>query len=122
MTWPIAILRIVVLGVKVFLVILFFMMVRWSWPRFRFDQLMALAWKVMLPLGLVNLIAIAVLLEYGPALATQWGVPRFGLIIAASWLVMVVSWIAMALAAPLTTDNTPRRDVSLWDSELELSD
>ena len=31
--------------------ILFFMLVRWSWPRFRYDQLMALAWKVMLPLG-----------------------------------------------------------------------
>ena len=41
-------------------VIVFFMMVRWSWPRFRFDQLMALAWKVMLPLGLVNLVAVAV--------------------------------------------------------------
>ena len=35
------------------------MLVRWSWPRFRFDQLMALAWKVMLPLGLVNLVAVA---------------------------------------------------------------
>ena len=35
----------------VLVIILFFMLVRWSWPRFRFDQLMALAWKVMLPLG-----------------------------------------------------------------------
>ena len=49
---------------KVMGVILFFMMVRWSWPRFRFDQLMALAWKVMLPLGLVNLVAVAVVAEY----------------------------------------------------------
>ena len=57
-------LRIVVLLAKVFGVILFFMLVRWSWPRFRFDQLMALAWKVMLPLGLVNLVAVAVLVEY----------------------------------------------------------
>ena len=39
-------------------------MARWSWPRFRFDQLMALAWKVMLPLGLVNLVAVAVLTEF----------------------------------------------------------
>ncbi len=58
--WFTAILRIVVLGLKVLGVILFFMLVRWSWPRFRFDQLMALAWKVMLPLGLVNLVAAAV--------------------------------------------------------------
>ncbi|MEX0978078.1 MAG: complex I subunit 1 family protein, partial [Pirellulales bacterium] len=51
--WPLALARVGVLLGKVFLVILFFMLVRWSWPRFRFDQLMNLAWKVMLPLGLV---------------------------------------------------------------------
>jgi len=59
-TWPVAILRIVVLLAKVMAVILFFMVARWSWPRFRFDQLMDLAWKVMLPLGLVNLVVVAV--------------------------------------------------------------
>src|SRR5205085_429505 len=36
-TWLTAILRVVVLVAKIFLVILFFMLVRWSWPRFRFD-------------------------------------------------------------------------------------
>ena len=56
-----AILRIVVLAAKILGVIVFFMLVRWSWPRFRFDQLMSLAWKVMLPLGLVNLVVAAVL-------------------------------------------------------------
>jgi NADH-quinone oxidoreductase subunit H len=34
--------------------------VRWSWPRFRFDQLMAIGWKVLLPLSLVNLVWVAV--------------------------------------------------------------
>ena len=64
-TWGTAILRMLVLQAKIFAVIVFFMMVRWSWPRFRFDQLMDLAWKMMLPLGLVNLVALAVLDEYG---------------------------------------------------------
>src|SRR5688572_23144064 len=59
-TWQIAILRILVLGFKILAVIVFFMLVRWSWPRFRFDQLMSLAWKVMVPLGLVNLVVAAV--------------------------------------------------------------
>ncbi len=40
-TWWQALLRILVLGAKTMLVIVFFMITRWSWPRFRFDQLMA---------------------------------------------------------------------------------
>jgi NADH-quinone oxidoreductase subunit H len=32
-----------------------FLWVRWSLPRFRYDQLMGLGWKVMLPLGLLNI-------------------------------------------------------------------
>ena len=51
-TWLTAIVRILVLHGKIFAVIVFFMWVRWSWPRFRFDQLMNLAWKIMLPLSL----------------------------------------------------------------------
>ncbi|MGC3966841.1 MAG: NADH-quinone oxidoreductase subunit NuoH [Pirellulales bacterium] len=75
-TWFQAIARIVVLNVKIFGIIVFFMMIRWSWPRFRFDQLMSLAWKVMLPLGLVNLVAVACIVEYQPALESKFGARR----------------------------------------------
>ena len=54
------------------------MLVRWTWPRFRFDQLMTLAWKVMLPLGLVNLVALAILNE---AIESNW----FGGLFTSSW-------------------------------------
>ena len=40
-----------------------FLWVRWSLPRFRFDQLMHLGWKVMLPLSLANLVATGVLVS-----------------------------------------------------------
>jgi NADH-quinone oxidoreductase subunit H len=112
-TWPIAILRVVVLGVKVLLVILFFMLIRWSWPRFRFDQLMSLAWKVMLPLGLVNLVAVAVLTEYFTEMPL---VLRAGI----SWIVTIAAWVVAGLLAPLSLDNRPRHEIGPWDSELEL--
>jgi NADH-quinone oxidoreductase subunit H len=42
---------------KVAFMIWFFVWVRWTLPRFRYDQLMNLGWKRLLPLGLLNLIA-----------------------------------------------------------------
>ena len=43
-------------GAKMSLGILFYMLVRWTIPRFRFDQLMSLAWKVFIPMALANLV------------------------------------------------------------------
>ncbi len=65
--WGTALLRVLVLLGKVFLVVFGFMMIRWTLPRFRFDQLMALAWKVLLPLGLINLVLVAALAELSAA-------------------------------------------------------
>jgi NADH-quinone oxidoreductase subunit H len=65
--WGTALLRVLVLLGKVFLVVFGFMMIRWTLPRFRFDQLMALAWKVLLPLGLINLVLVATLTELSAA-------------------------------------------------------
>ena len=47
---------------KAAFMLFFFMWVRWSIPRFRYDQLMSLGWKVMFPLALFNLIWVAVLI------------------------------------------------------------
>jgi len=41
---------------KTFFFIFFFMWVRWSTPRFRFDQLMNLGWKTLIPLGIFNIV------------------------------------------------------------------
>jgi len=45
---------------KVLLLVLFFIIIRWTIPRFRYDQLMNLGWKVMLPLAILNILATGV--------------------------------------------------------------
>jgi NADH-quinone oxidoreductase subunit H len=106
--WVQAILRVVILGAKVMAVILFFMMARWSWPRFRFDQLMNLAWKVMLPLGMVNLVAVAFLTELcWNSKERQLG-GHFVLGLVAMWILAIASWWLAGWLAPLATDNRPR--------------
>ena len=46
---------------KVFFFIFFFMWVRWTLPRFRYDQLMHVGWRVMIPLALFNILLTAVI-------------------------------------------------------------
>jgi NADH-quinone oxidoreductase subunit H len=46
---------------KMFLIIVLFIWVRATMPRLRYDQLMSLGWKIMLPLATVNLLVTATL-------------------------------------------------------------
>ena len=120
-TWLGAFIRFGVLSAKIFAVILFFMLVRWSWPRFRFDQLMNLAWKVMLPLGIANLVTVATIEEFRPQLVERLGAGPAGVIaIAAPWAVFFLGWIAAGMLTPSGTDNTPIRTHNLLDAEREL--
>ena len=54
------ILRTAVFFAKAWVVLFTFMWVRWSLPRFRFDQLMRLAWGALVPIGIVLLLGTAV--------------------------------------------------------------
>ncbi|WP_432712335.1 NADH-quinone oxidoreductase subunit NuoH [Pedobacter sp.] len=48
--------------IKIFAFIFFFMWVRWTIPRFRYDQLMHLGWKMLIPLAIANIIVTGVVI------------------------------------------------------------
>ncbi len=52
----------VILFAKIFIFIFFFMWVRWTIPRFRYDQLMDLGWKVLMPLAIANVIITGIVI------------------------------------------------------------
>ena len=94
------VIKVIVLVLKVTFFILFYMFVRWTIPRFRFDQLMGLAWKVLIPLALANVVAVMIIKELNnPSL--EW------------WLFPVVSVLLLLGTAALGArmPPTPRRPV-----------
>jgi NADH-quinone oxidoreductase subunit H len=76
-----------------------YLLVRWTIPRFRFDQLMGLAWKVMIPLSLLHLLG-GMLVRY-----FQWNLWTYTVIS----LALFVSVGALALIVGTGPNNTPRR-------------
>jgi len=107
--WPVALLRIVILLAKVAAVILFFMIARWSWPRFRFDQLMGIAWKVMLPWGMVNVVVVAAWGQYGERIAVALEVSGPAAMAIVGLGTLVVSWLVVTVFDPTTSQPRWRR-------------
>lgn len=59
------VLGIAVLFIKICFFIFFYMWVRWTIPRFRYDQLMRLGWKVLIPLAIVNIFITGIVMVRG---------------------------------------------------------
>ncbi len=64
----VVLLQFAMFGLKVVLLCWFQLMIRWTLPRFRADQLMSLGWKILLPLSLANIMVTALI----KLLAMMW--------------------------------------------------
>jgi NADH-quinone oxidoreductase subunit H len=60
----VTILGVIALFIKIFLFIFFFMWVRWTIPRFRYDQLMDLGWKTLIPLAIANIVLTGLFMTF----------------------------------------------------------
>jgi NADH-quinone oxidoreductase subunit H len=60
----VSIISVGVLFGKIFFFIFFFMWVRWTIPRFRYDQLMRLGWQVLMPIAIINVLVTGAILTF----------------------------------------------------------
>ncbi|HEY8208628.1 MAG TPA: complex I subunit 1 family protein [Myxococcaceae bacterium] len=73
-----------VFWVKVLLLCWLQLLIRWTFPRFRYDQIQALGWKMLLPAGLLNVFVSAALVLWDPSLKALavLGMAEIGLVMA----------------------------------------
>jgi NADH-quinone oxidoreductase subunit H len=94
--------KLLIFAGKMALFIVFYMLIRWTLPRFRFDQLMGMAWKVLMPLSLANLVAVLLVKHAG--LSAPWNlivlfVVSIALLIGAAYITLVRPVSSRPLAA-----------------------
>jgi NADH-quinone oxidoreductase subunit H len=59
-------------ALKSIAIVFVIMWIRGTWPRFRIDQMLGLAWKVLVPVSLINLLWLALVLKLPLPTAVQW--------------------------------------------------
>jgi len=106
-----ALLRIVVFVIKVLAVVFFFMLMRWSWPRFRFDQLMALAWKPLISWGMVQVTILVIWYAWWEPRVTAHGWPSMPILGLVNWSGFVLTWVFTSAIARPHYNNRPRQDL-----------
>jgi NADH-quinone oxidoreductase subunit H len=86
---------------KVFCYIYTFMWLRFTFPRYRFDQLMRLGWHFMIPVAIVNVLGVGLALvlerQYGWGLAPALMVTSIGTLAVAAWL----AWVGERTESPV---------------------
>jgi NADH-quinone oxidoreductase subunit H len=106
-----ALLAVIVFAAKVFAIVYCFIWFRWTFPRYRYDQLMSLGWKWLIPAGLANILVTGVVLvlaqqmglvetvrtDVGERLVSAWPWGKLFLIAASVFVGVPTVWIVLAV-------------------------
>ena len=61
--WLVTVFQVAAFNIKVFFFCWLQILIRWTYPRFRYDQVMDLGWKLLVPLSLLNVVGTAIVLS-----------------------------------------------------------
>lgn len=100
--------KIGVFALKVVFMVCFAMVVRWTIPRIRYDQVMMLGWQAMIPAGMLIIVVTSVMVYFGQTTL----VPMLG----ANLFMLVVLLIAQHIFATMYGRSTANRRIGLWGS------
>lgn len=100
-TWPAVVLRCAVVTAKIASFLFIYMWVRWTIPRFRYDQLMSLAWKGLVPTALALVVAASVWVYFDRPVS--WFAPL------AELAIVGLAWLKMMWLPKRPIGNVPRR-------------
>ncbi len=116
--WWAAVIKFAAYWVKIILFIVLFMVVRWTLPRFRFDQLMKLAWKGLIPIAMGLVVVQGVLVGFGCRIDPAASVGSKLGVVAIYWCANAVVlglalWFTARSRQPVTgrQDNLPQIEV-----------
>lgn len=107
--WLLMLIQFSIMMGKIFLLVALGMMIRWTLPRFRFDQLMKLAWEGMIPIGLLLLLMTSLFVFLG---WTHW-------LWAGSLAVMALIWLVLPA---LPSQRNPNQRIGLLGSRFSPTD
>ncbi|HEV8060177.1 MAG TPA: NADH-quinone oxidoreductase subunit NuoH [Gemmataceae bacterium] len=105
-----AIVKLVVFAAKMFGFIILYMLIRWTIPRFRFDQLMGLAWRVMMPLSLLNFVAVACVKQFG---WSEWFLLPISLVLLVGFTFLAGFWPEQPKRVVIGASGQPIAEVSV---------
>jgi len=112
--WYGTLLHLLFFAAKTYGLVLLMMWIRWTLPRFRVDQMMALCWKKLIPIGLFCLLAVAAWMILRMVLARQIGealLDRITFWGRAAFACGVAGWLLWYFSRPLTPEEEAQREM-----------
>lgn len=89
---PLVLLSVIIMMAKTLFFMFFYIWIRWTLPRFRYDQLMSLGWKLLLPLALGYIVIVASLMLALDAMGIERGLAYAGIFLAVNAVILFVAF------------------------------